>query len=237
MLEIKDLTVGYENKPLFQKTNIHVTKPQLIALIGRNGMGKSTLLRALAALEKPLSGEIIVANNNLLKLTPKQRSEKISLVTTENIAIPHLKVFDIVALGRAPFTSWSGALSQNDRIIAMQSLEKVGMEKFAHKNLDSLSDGERQRVMIARALAQKSSLMMLDEPTAFLDLPSRIQIVELLRKLAKEENTVIILSTHELELAQNYADTIWVINNNKITVGYPQDVNVQTQINDLITIK
>lgn len=236
MLKLNNITVGYNKKPLFEEANIHVKEPQLIALIGRNGMGKSTLLRAIAALQKPLSGEIIIAGERLSKLTPKQRAENISLVTTENIALPHLKVFDTVALGRAPFSSWSGALSQNDRDIAHQALEKVGMISFATKTLDSLSDGERQRVMIARALAQKTNLMLLDEPTAFLDLPSRLQIMRILKLLAQENNSVIILSTHDLELAKEYADTMWVVNQNKITIGTPSDLQVEAQIKNLITI-
>ena len=236
MLRLSNITVGYNNKPLFDEVNIHVQKPQLIALIGRNGMGKSTLLRAIAALQKPLSGDIIIAGTELSKLTPKQRAENISLVTTENISLPHLKVFDTVALARAPFSSWSGALTQSDRDIAHVALERVGMASFATKTLDSLSDGERQRVMIARALAQKASLMLLDEPTAFLDLPSRLQIMDLLKKLAQENNSVIILSTHDLELAKEYADTMWVVNQNKITIGKPSDAEVETQIKNLITI-
>ncbi len=236
MLKLNNITVGYNNKPLFEAANIHVQEPQLIALIGRNGMGKSTLLRAIAALQKPLSGDIIIAGEQLTKLTPKQRAENISLVTTENIALPHLKVFDTVALGRAPFSSWSGALSQNDRDIALQALEKVGMGSFATKTLDSLSDGERQRVMIARALAQKTNLMLLDEPTAFLDLPSRLQIMSILKTLAQENKSVIILSTHDLELAKQYADTMWVVNQNKITTGTPSNLEVLEQITNLITI-
>lgn len=210
-IELCGVTLGYGDRILFENVNIGFGWGEFTGLIGRNGTGKSTLLRTIAALAKPLSGEIIVDGKELGGLPAKEVASLISFVSTEDIRITNLKVADVVGLGRAPYTNWLGALSAEDKRIVEESLELVGMTRFMYKAMDTLSDGERQRVMIARALAQDTPIILLDEPTAYLDLPNRYEICLLLRKLAHMRKKSIIFSTHDLNIAIELCDTLAII--------------------------
>lgn len=218
-VELRGLTLGYGERILFADANLGFGWGEFTALIGRNGTGKSTLLRTIAALAKPLAGEVIIDGSPLASLTARETASRISFVSTEDVRITNLKVADVVALGRAPYTNWIGSLTEDDREKVTESLGLVGMSAFAHKAMDTLSDGERQRVMIARALAQDTPIILLDEPTAFLDLPNRYEICLLLRKLAHERKKTIIFSTHDLSVALELCDTIAVIENGHFHYG------------------
>jgi iron complex transport system ATP-binding protein len=211
MIQLKDLTLGYEQRTLLEKVSAHITGGQLVALLGRNGTGKSTLLRAVMGLEKPQNGEIILHGNNIASLKPEELARNISFVTTDKVRIANLRCRDVVALGRAPYTNWLGQLQGEDKEKVDNAMRLVGMDSYAEKTMDKMSDGECQRIMIARALAQDTPVILLDEPTAFLDLPNRYELCSLLARLAHDEGKCIFFSTHELDIALSLADSIALI--------------------------
>ena len=211
MIELKELTLGYGQRTLLETVNARITGGQLVALLGRNGTGKSTLLRAMMGLEKPQSGEITLQGKNIASLKPEKLARNISFVTTDKVRIANLRCKDVVALGRAPYTNWIGRMQDADREIVAWSLASVGMSDYARRTMDKMSDGECQRIMIARALAQSTPVILLDEPTSFLDLPNRYELCSLLARLAHDEGKCIFFSTHELDIALSLADSIALI--------------------------
>ena len=213
MIRLNDLTIGYGHRILLQHASATIPAGELVALVGRNGTGKSTLLRAIAGFGERLGGEIRLDGHSLETLSPQQLATTVSFVTTERVRIPNLRCEDVVALGRAPYTNWIGRVQEQDKAIVERSLELVGMAAFAGKTMDRMSDGECQRIMIARALAQDTPVILLDEPTAFLDLPNRYELCLLLKKLAQEEGKCILFSTHDLDIALSLCDSIMLIDN------------------------
>ena len=199
-IELRHLGIGYGRRP--------VSPP---ALLGRNGSGKSTLLRALAGLGPVASGEVLLCGRPLVQLSPLERASTVSFVTTDKVRIANLACEDVVALGRAPYTNWFGRMQRGDRETVARALELVGMSSFARKTMDAMSDGECQRVMIARALAQDTPVILLDEPTAFLDLPNRYELATLLRQLTRDEGKCILFSTHDLDVALSLCDSVALI--------------------------
>lgn len=216
MIRLKEFTIGFEKRVLLKDVNISLKRGVLISLIGRNGAGKSTFLRALAGLNPNFSGEILIEGENIKKISKPALASLISFVNTNRPRISNLKCRDIIALGRSPYTDWIGRLKEEDHKAITEALESVNMADFAEKYLDQLSDGESQRIMIARALAQDTPIIILDEPTSFLDLPNRYEIVALLRKIAHEKNKLILFSTHELDIALDMSDRIALIFEEKI---------------------
>lgn len=211
MIRLNDLTIGYGRRILLQHASATIPAGELVALVGRNGTGKSTLLRAIAGLGERLGGEIRLDGHSLETLSPQQLATTVSFVTTERVRIPNLRCEDVVALGRAPYTNWIGRVQEQDKAIVERSLELVGMAAFAGKTMDRMSDGECQRILIARALAQDTPVILLDEPTAFLDLPNRYELASLLRRLAHEEGKCIFFSTHDLDVALGLCDATALI--------------------------
>lgn len=224
-LEIKDITLGYKGgKTLVTDLSLRAPEGELIALLGRNGVGKSTLLRVLAGVRLPLAGTVVLDGHSVFGMAAHERARRVAFVTTEQVAVAHLRVREVVAMGRAPYTGWFGTLSPADERIVEESLERVGMSDFRDKPLESLSDGERQRVMIARALAQDTPVMLLDEPTAFLDLPNRYQIALLLRQLAHDMGKTVLFSSHDLSTAMQLCDALWVMSGEGVSAGAPEDL-------------
>ena len=211
MIRFQNLTLGYGSRTLIDSLTASVSRGELTALVGRNGTGKSTLLRAIAGLEQTLGGEIHIGERPLADLSAAERASTIAFVTTEKVRIANLRSRDVVALGRAPYTNWIGRMQKQDKEIVMQAIAAVGMSDYADKTMDRMSDGECQRIMIARALAQQTPIILLDEPTAFLDMPNRYELCTLLRRLAHEENKCILFSTHELDIALELCDSIALI--------------------------
>lgn len=221
-IELHDVTLGYDDRVLMADASVGFGWGELTALIGRNGTGKSTLLRTIAALSRPRSGTITVEGKDLFSLSMKEVAERISFVSTDDVRVQNLRVRDVVALGRAPYTNWVGRLTAEDKAKVEESLRLVGMAAFADSSVESLSDGERQRVMIARALAQDTPIILLDEPTAFLDLPNKYEICLLLRRLAHQEGKCILFSTHDLSIAIELCDTIAMIEGGEFRYGTAQ---------------
>ena len=212
MIQLQNISLGYDTKHLLlDNVSTTFTCGTTTALIGRNGTGKSTLLRAIIGSEPLKHGSILINNADIQQINPQQLSQLVAFVTTERIRIANITCRDVVALGRAPYTNWIGRMQPEDEAIVMHSLEKVGMASYALRTMDKMSDGECQRVMIARALAQQTPVVLLDEPTSFLDMPNRYALCRLLADLAHEENKCIIFSTHELDIAQSLCDTIALI--------------------------
>ena len=228
-LKVENLTLGYPQRHaptrlLVECLSLAAPEGELIALLGRNGVGKSTLLRVLAGVRKPLDGRVTMGGEDVAALAAAEKARRIAFVTTEPVTVAHLRVHEVVAMGRAPYTGWFGSLTEADERMVAESLERVGMAAFHDKTLDSLSDGERQRVMISRALAQDTPLVLLDEPTAFLDLPNRYQIALLLRDLAHETGKTILYSSHDLSTALELCDTLWVMTPRGVAAGAPEDM-------------
>ncbi len=229
MIELRNITLGYGARTLVEGASATFARGELSALLGRNGTGKSTLLRAVAGLAHPTHGTIMLDGRAVSSLPPKEAAALAAFVSTDVVRVQNLRAYDAVALGRAPYTGWFGRLTPADHDAAARALALVGMQEFASKGLDTLSDGERQRVMIARALAQDTPIILLDEPTAFLDLPNRYEIFALLRRLAHDEGKTIICSTHDLGIALGACDTLAMIDNRHLMHGPVAEIDTKVR--------
>lgn len=221
MIELRNLTLAYGDRRLLDGVTAVIPAAEVTALVGRNGTGKSTLLRAVAGTDTRTlaGGEILIDGRDASRLTPMQRARTVAVVTTDKCRVANLRVEDAVALGRSPYTNWIGRMQRDDRETVRRALDTVGMEPFSDKSMDSLSDGEAQRVMIARALAQQTPVILLDEPTAFLDMPGRYELCSLLRTLARDEGKCIFFSTHELDIALSLCDRTAIIDTPSLHVA------------------
>jgi iron complex transport system ATP-binding protein len=195
----------------------------LIVLLGRNGVGKSTLLRTLAGLQSPVSGELKLMGKDMSQYSHKEKSSLIGFVSTEKPDVANMTVFNLVALGRYSYTNWLGSLNGDDKQIVCKAMKMAGVSHLGNENINEISDGELQRVMIARTLAQDTPVIILDEPVAFLDLPNRFDILLLLRNLARTGKKTVILSAHDLDIAIRLADTLWIMTEDGLEQGAPED--------------
>lgn len=211
MIRLRDFSVGYASRLLLGNVDASFSSGQFTALIGRNGAGKSTLLRTLAGLHSGYSGKVLLNGLELDRMHCQELARTLAFVTTERIRIPNFRCEDVVAMGRAPYTNWIGRMQPVDREIVLESIRSVGMESYARRTMDTMSDGECQRIMIARALAQDTPVILLDEPTSFLDMPNRYELVSLLQSLAHDRGKCILFSTHELDVALQMCDTIALV--------------------------
>jgi len=233
LLTARGLTVGYHlsggrTRVVLSNIEIELNRGEVVCLVGANGAGKSTLLRTLAAMQHPLSGRVEVAGADIALLSPKERARVVSVVLTDRFDPGYITVFTLVSLGRNPYTNWAGSLAQEDRLQVDRSLAQVGIEELASRSLPQLSDGERQKAMIARALAQETPLIILDEPTAFLDVTARADIMQVLLDLSRQTGKTVILSTHDLEFALRSADRMMLIMpNGTLKTGAPEDLVLQ----------
>lgn len=225
---LQNLNIGYltksHQKVVATDLNAAINSGELTCLLGRNGIGKSTLLRTLAAFQLALAGRIIVNGVALTSMTDKQVSHTIGIVLTEKPDVQNMTIEELVGLGRSPYTGFWGTLDTDDRQIVEQSVHLVGIDELKGRMVHTLSDGERQKVMIAKALAQQTPVIYLDEPTAFLDFPSKVEMMQLLRRLAVEEQKTIFLSTHDVELSLQLADRIWLMEPQSLSVGSPRQL-------------
>ena len=224
ILKTENLTIGYGAKAVQRGLNLEAQARDLICRTGTNGSGKSTLLRTLAGLQPALDGKVMIANKDIASLNVHQRSTLFSLVLTDDIDIERLTVRELVAMGRFPYTNWAGSLSKKDDEIIDKALKDVHLSHKADAMINHISDGEKQRAIIAKALTQDTPLVLLDEPTAHLDLPNRIEIMLLLRRLSVSTGKSFILSTHELDLALQMADKIWLMTPSGVEIGMPEDL-------------
>lgn len=230
ILHTKDLSIGYSKKGsgdyvVLKDLNLSINKGEVVCILGSNGCGKSTLIRTLAGLQQALSGETYIQDVKVDYRNPKSIAKILSVVLTDKVDVGNLTVYDLAAMGRYPYTKWFGSSLDVDESRILDALEKVHLKDFANKLITELSDGELQRAMIAKALVQDTPVILLDEPTAHLDLPNRMETMQLLRKLAKETGKAILLSSHDLELALQTADLLWLVTKKgSIKVGLPEDL-------------
>ena len=229
ILTTQNLSIGYSKKGktdvIQSGLDLQLRAGELVCLIGPNGSGKSTLLRTLTGLQKPLEGKTLIDGKDITFIKQHEKALKLALVLTERVDIENTTVYNLVSLGRHPHSDWWGNVTDQEDTIIREAITMVHMDHKMHQNINELSDGERQRAMIAKALAQDTAIIMLDEPTAHLDLPNRVEIMLLLHKLAHTTQKAILLSTHELDLALQAADRIWLISTDHgVECGVPEDM-------------
>lgn len=231
IIQLQNLSIGYHSKRganvryVASDIDASLYNGELTTILGANGIGKSTLIRTITKSQPPLKGDVLLMNRSINSYTSGELATIVSVVLTDKLDLKNTKVFDLVGMGRAPYTGFWGALQPSDIEIVEQSLELVNISSLGNRMVDTLSDGERQKVMIAKALAQQTPVILLDEPTAFLDFPSKVETMQLLHKLAKELGKTILLSTHDLDLALQVADKIWIMDGtSKLHIGVPEDL-------------
>jgi len=211
MIELRNITLKFGSRVLVEGASTRFRRGEITALLGRNGTGKSTLLRTIANLLPAASGEVIIDGRDIRSVSAQQLARSLAFVNTERVDADLLSVHDLVAIGRSPYTDWMGRLSTEDEEIIQRAMHTANVAMLAQRSVDTLSDGECQRVMIARALAQSTDVILLDEPTSFLDLPNRYELCRLLGELAHRENKCVIFSTHELDIALSLADSVALV--------------------------
>ncbi|NOZ35776.1 MAG: ABC transporter ATP-binding protein [Chlorobi bacterium] len=240
-LKLQNTKIGYvlkkKSKILLQNSNISAEEGELIALIGINGSGKSTLLRTIIGLQQVLSGNIIINGINQTKYNKSDLAKIIAYVSSEIIQTKYLKVKDVVSLGRFPHQKFTDQNSEKDKKIIETALKTVGMSNFKDRYISEISDGERQKIMTARALAQDTDIILADEPAAFLDLESKFALYNLLSDTAKNSNKTIIFSTHDLNIALKYCDKVWLIRNKTIYEGSPEDLILNGMLQNIFSDK
>ena len=241
-IQLRNLSIGY-NKKKNRKvvaTDINATLESgcMTCLIGPNGVGKSTLLRTLSAFQPKLQGDIILEGKEIEEYNEKQLAKMIGVVLTTKMEVQNMTAEELVGMGRSPYTGFWGTLSDDDHRIVADALDMVGITNLAKRLIQTLSDGERQKVMIAKALAQQTPVIFLDEPTAFLDYPSKVEMLQLLHRLSRATDKTIFLSTHDLELALQIADVVWLMRaDNSLTIGTPQQLAKMGTLSDFIEQK
>jgi|TARA_B110000238_G_scaffold172186_1_gene190502 iron complex transport system ATP-binding protein len=241
MLTAENLTIGYQQKKqqkiIAKGINLAIKEGTLTAVIGKNGIGKSTLLRTLSKVQKPLEGEVFINQKNSKAYQHKELATTISLVLTERLPESQLTVFELIALGRQPYTNWIDSLSKKDFEKIHWAIKETSLETLQHNRCFELSDGQMQRVLIARALSQDTEIIILDEPTAHLDMHQTIAIFELLNKLTNSTKKTILISTHEINLATKMCDELIVFSENKIYTGTTAELIQKNAFENLFTSK
>lgn len=227
-ITFKNLSIGYRPKHqlrvIASAVSASLHPGELTCLIGANGVGKSTLLRTLCGFQPALDGEILLQDQPFSAYPAQQLARQIGVVLTSRIDVPQLSVKEIVGIGRSPYTNFWGTLTPTDQQIVDEAIHQVGIPHLAQRNISELSDGERQKTMIAKALAQQTRIIILDEPTAFLDFPSKVETLQMLRRLAHEQHKAILLSTHDVELALQLSDSLWLMEQNRLSIGTPRSL-------------
>lgn len=227
IISAEELDIGYDGKKcktVYKDINVDAQKGELIAIVGQNGVGKSTLLRSLARLQKSIKGSVYIRDRKIDALKRLELAKVLSYVSTEILHVRNLRVIDLVGLGRFPHTNWLGRLRDPDLEIVHEAIRLVGLQELVYENMDEISDGERQRAMIARTLAQDTEIIILDEPTAFLDLPNKYEIIHILGELSGKKGKTVIFSTHDMNIAVQEADKIWLMLPERIICGSPEDL-------------
>ena len=241
IIKVSDLSIGYASKKhistIASNLNIKLKPGNMVCLLGKNGIGKSTLLRTLTKVQPSLGGEVLINGKNIDALTNIDLAKTLSLVLTERLPDSSLTVFELVALGRQPFTNWIGYLTSDDMQIIQSAFEKTNTKHLMSSKCYELSDGQLQKVLIARALAQNTPLIVLDEPTAHLDLHHTVNTFSLLKNLASEFNKTIIISTHEANLALQIADELWLMSPSRFVSGKTNELVNQDELSKLFDSK
>jgi iron complex transport system ATP-binding protein len=236
ILKIESLKIGYASgkqpKILLPPLTATACRGELVAVSGRNGIGKSTLLRTIIGLQPSFGGKVVIKGNDISGFSRLYLAQVAGYISTEIVRVSNMKVYDLVALGRFPHTNWIGRIDLRSHAVIIDALTKTGIKDFSYRYISELSDGERQRAMIARVLAQDTEILIMDEPTAFLDIAGKYDIVSLLKSLTREGKT-IVFSTHDLNIALNLADKIWLMLKDKLVEGSPEYLMQEGAFNHL----
>lgn len=225
MIEIRDLSTGYGRHIVGHSLNAQIHPGRLTCLLGPNGVGKSTLLRTICGFQPPLDGHVWIEGKALDQMTRKERSQSIGIVLTERPDIPDMRAEEMVAMGRTPYTGFWGTLRPEDSQHVEEAMQMVGISTLRHRMIHTLSDGERQKVMLAKALAQDTPCILLDEPTAFLDFPSKVDTMRLLHQLAHQCHKTVFLSTHDVEMAIQLSDELWLLSPEELVSGSTENLS------------
>ncbi|MGA1976545.1 MAG: ABC transporter ATP-binding protein [Bacteroidales bacterium] len=236
IISVESLAIGYisgkRKMSLLPPVTASAGRGEMVAVIGRNGIGKSTLLRTIMRLQQGLGGRVLFNGREISQLSRRGIAREAAYISTEIVNASNMRVYDLAALGRYPYTNWMGTVNDADRKAIAHALERTGMTGFSARYISELSDGERQRAMIARALAQETEILVMDEPTAFLDIAGRYEMIYLLSRLARDGRT-IVFSTHDFNIALDRADKIWLMLDDKLVQGAPEDLMLSGSFNHL----
>ncbi|UYN99416.1 MAG: ABC transporter ATP-binding protein [Devosia sp.] len=230
-LQTHGLVAGYRHRPVLNSLDVAVAPGELVSILGVNGAGKSTLLRTLSGSQKPLAGRVDLAGHDAGAMSAHTLARHVGVLLTERLSLGTMPAGSVVELGRYPHTGWAGLLTGEDRRIIAEAIGAVGATALIDRDFNALSDGERQRILIARALAQSTNVLLLDEPAAFLDVSARVQMMAMLRQLARDKGVAVVLSSHDLELSLRLSDTIWLLDGaGTVLAGAPEDLIAGGQI-------
>lgn len=221
MLELKDMHIGYADKVVQAGITLSIDAGQFIALAGNNGCGKSTLLKTICGVIPLLKGTLLIDGKNVAELTAAQLASQVAVVLTDKISGFNLTAFDVVASGRIPYLNSFGFLTEEDKSIVQSSMNSIGIIELCERSYDELSDGQKQKVLIAKALAQQTSVILMDEPTAFLDYKSRVALFALLKQLSKEQGKTIVISSHDIDIMFKHVDKVIYFNESGYQFGEP----------------
>ena len=225
IISLSQLSVGYSSShPVISDISVELHSGQLACLIGENGIGKSTLLKTLTGFLPKLKGRLLLDNRDIESFSQQELARQVSIVLTQKPDVQNLTIEEIIGLGRSPYTGFFGRLRAEDRLVVDDAIAAMGIEKLRGRMIQTLSDGERQKVMIAKALAQETPVILLDEPTAFLDFPSKVDTFQSLRNMAHERDKLILLSTHDLDLAARFADSLLEVKKGALMAVSASDV-------------
>lgn len=241
ILSLNALEIGYRSGRtsgrLLPPISTRTFEGELISVIGKNGIGKSTLLKTIAGLLPPLGGSLNIAGRDIREYSRHELALTTGYVSTEAIRITNTTVFNLVSMGRYPHTNWFGGMDAESKRAVLKALGQTGMSDFSDRPVTELSDGERQRAMIAMVLAQETRLIIMDEPTAFLDIRNKYEVIHLLKELSRRENKTIIYSTHDFDTAITQSDKIWLILENELIEGAPEDIMLRKSFGSLFDTK
>lgn len=237
MLTMENLTVGYNGKAVISDINVNIEQGSIVTLIGPNGAGKSTILKSIAKQLEPICGAVYLEGKEIARMSAKDMAKGLSVVFTDRIRTELMTCREVAALGRYPHTGYFGRLDDKDIAIVEEALQRVGAQDIAHRDFDRISDGQKQKVLIARAICQQTPVIVLDEPTSYLDIKHKIEILEVLKNMAKEHNTTIIMSLHEIDLASKVSDIVMCVKDNRIDCcGAAEDIFTSPYISRLYDI-
>lgn len=236
--ETHDLSVGYSGRPLIEKINLSMEKGRILTLIGPNGSGKSTILKTITKHLEKIAGVVTIENDNISKWSNKELAKRLSVMLTERIDPELMTCEQVVAMGRYPYTNHFGSLTPGDRQVVEESLHMVRAEELAERPFTDISDGQRQRIMLARAICQQPEIIVLDEPTSYLDIRHKIELLDILRKMAREKNVAVVMSLHEIDLAAKISDQIICVKGDRIRLfGTPEQVFTGERVKELYELE
>lgn len=236
--ETHDLSVGYSGRPLIEKINLSIEKGRILTLIGPNGSGKSTILKTITKHLEKIAGVVTIENDNISKWSNKELAKRLSVMLTERIDPELMTCEQVVAMGRYPYTNHFGSLTPGDRQVVEESLHMVRAEELAERPFTDISDGQRQRIMLARAICQQPEIIVLDEPTSYLDIRHKIELLDILRKMAREKNVAVVMSLHEIDLAVKISDQIICVKGDRIRLfGTPEQVFTGERVKELYELE